>query len=256
MRVLCCNVRCSTGNDGDNVWPNRRQLCIDVMRAQTPDIICCQEVLADQFADLTAGLPEFDSFGMCDEPHSHNPVDTIFYRRAAFRRVSAGGHWLSQTPHVAGSKSWASDCIRLCNWLRLVEVASGKELRIVNTHLDHISQPARENQARLINEDAAAYDAAYPQVLTGDMNCNAGNPVIAAFAAAGWRDTYQAVHGVADPGNSFHQFQGPAFPHHVGKIDWIYTRGKVRTLAAALITDAVGGRYPSDHYFISADIAL
>jgi len=64
------------------------------------------------------------------------------------------------------------------------------------------------------------------------------------------------MHGNADPCDTFHQFQGPAFPHHSGKIDWIFTRGAVRTLGAAIISDAVGGRYPSDHYFISADIAL
>jgi endonuclease/exonuclease/phosphatase family metal-dependent hydrolase len=256
MHVLCSNVRCSTGKDGDNIWANRKQVCVDVMRAQDPAIICCQEVLEDQFADLSAGLPEFDSFGMADEPHSLDVVDVIFYRRGLFRRVSAGGHWLSQTPHIPGSKSWDSDCIRLCNWLRLVETASGKEFRVVNTHLDHISQLARENQARLINEDAAAYEAAYPQILTGDMNAIASNAAIVSFKAAGWADTYEAVHGQDTPGNSFHRFMGPAFPAQVGKIDWIFVRGAVRTLSARIVTDTINGRYPSDHYFVSADIAL
>jgi endonuclease/exonuclease/phosphatase family metal-dependent hydrolase len=226
------------------------------MRSQNPAIICCQEVLADQFADLSAGLPEFDSFGMADEPHSLDVVNTIFCRRDQFRRVSAGGHWLSQTPHISGSKSWDSNCIRLCNWLRLVEATSGKEFRVVNTHLDHISQLARVNQARLINEDAAVYDATYPQILTGDMNCNAANAAIVSFEDAGWRDTYAAIHGDANPGNSFHQFLGRAYTGSDGKIDWIFTRGQVETKAAAIITDSAHGRYPSDHYFVSADIEL
>ena len=256
LRILSCNVRYSGAKDGHNHWQYRRQLCLDVMRAQEAAIICCQEVEADQFADLHAGLPEFEWFGMADEPHALSPVNAIFYRRDVFQRVSAGGYWLSQTPHVAGSQSWDSDCVRLCNWLRLVDVASGKELRVVNTHLDHISQLARENQARLINEDAAAYDVTYPQVLSGDMNCDAANAAIVAFKEAGWVDTYEAVHGTDSPGNTFHRFLGPDFGVDSGQIDWIFTHGSIRCTAATIITTSANGCYPSDHFFVSADIAL
>jgi endonuclease/exonuclease/phosphatase family metal-dependent hydrolase len=211
---------------------------------------------ADQFADMSAGLPGFEWFGMVDEPQKLSPVNTIFYRSDVFRRISAGGHWLSETPHVSGSRSWDSDCIRLCNWLRLFEAASGKEFRIANTHLDHISQAAREGQARMLNEDAAAYDTTYAQLLTGDMNCNAQNPALVSFKSAGWQDTYEAVHGADYAGNTFHGFLGPTYERPEGKIDWIFARGSVRTHNAAIITTAVGGRYPSDHYFVSADITL
>jgi endonuclease/exonuclease/phosphatase family metal-dependent hydrolase len=256
MRILCCNIRTSTGKDGDNHWTRRKDFCIDVIRSQQPDIVCCQEMQADQFADMCAGLSGFAWFGMIDEPHTLSPVNTIFYRSDAFHRVSAGGYWLSETPHISGSRSWNSDCVRLCNWLRLVETANGKEFRIVNTHLDHISQPAREHQAQLINEDAAAYAPTYAQLLTGDMNCNAQNPALVSFKAAGWQDTDEAVHGTGYAGNTFHGFLGPKYERPEGKIDWIFTRGNVRTHNAAIITASAGGRYPSDHYFLSADITL
>ncbi len=256
MRILSCNVRCSSAKDGDNDWSHRKQLCADVIRAQQADVICCQEVLPDQYRDLSAALPEFAWLGMIDEPQGGGPVNSVFYRRDRLRAISSGGYWLSQTPHIAGSRSWDSDCVRLCNWLRLVEVASGKELRLVNTHLDHISQPARENQARLINEDAAVYAADYPQILTGDMNCNLDNPAILSFKAAGWVDTYAAVHGPADPGNTFHGFLGPKLGRYEGKIDWIFVRGQAQATSAQIITTSVDGRYPSDHYFIAADVVL
>lgn len=256
MRILSCNVRYSGAKDGDNAWLRRKQLCLDVLRAQQADIICCQEVTAEQYRDLSGALPEFAWFGMIDDAQGASPVNSIFYRRDRFRVMSGGGYWLSQTPHVPGSYSWDSACVRLCNWLRLVENASGKELRIVNTHLDHISQAARENQARLINEDALSYAAGYPQVLTGDMNCNLANPALLSFKAAGWVDAHAAVHGPSDPGNTFHAFLGPGFAPQVGKIDWIFLRGQARATGAAIITDSVGGRYPSDHYFLSADIVL
>src|SRR5512133_936962 len=134
MRILTCNVRTSLAQDGENHWDRRKDLCVKVIRAQAADLICCQEMTAVQQRDLQAGLPEYEWFGMADEPATEAPVNSIFCRKDRFRRISAGGYWLSQTPHVPGSRSWQSACVRLCNWLRLAERTSGKEFRIANTH--------------------------------------------------------------------------------------------------------------------------
>jgi endonuclease/exonuclease/phosphatase family metal-dependent hydrolase len=256
MKVLTCNVRCLTAKDGPNQWQYRKELCCGILRAQAPEIFCCQEMSAQHHADLAAAFPEYDSYGLADAATGRNPTNAIFFRREAFTRLSAGGYWLSEQPHVPGSKSWDSNCVRLANWVRLVERASGVEFRVVNTHLDHLGQTARENQARIVNEDALAYPADYPQILTGDMNVDATNAVIGLFQSAGWADTYGAIHGPADPGHTFHQFLGPGYKARDGKIDWIFTRGHIRATAAAVIRDCQGERFPSDHYFVSATVAL
>jgi endonuclease/exonuclease/phosphatase family metal-dependent hydrolase len=256
MRILTCNVRYSAAKDGENNWNLRKETCMEVVRQQAADLICCQEMSAEQQQAFAAGLPGYAWFGMVDEPHTDTPVDSIFYQRDRFRAVSAGGYWLSETPHIPGSRSWDSSVVRLCNWLRLEDRPNGQEFRLANTHLDHVSQPARENQMRLILEDAAAYEVDFPQILTGDLNCNATNPVIAAVLRAGWVDTYQKMHGILDPGNTFHGFQGPATTSQDGKIDWVFVRGALKTTSAAIITTNIQGRYPSDHYFVSADVAF
>jgi endonuclease/exonuclease/phosphatase family metal-dependent hydrolase len=254
MRILTCNVRYSAAPDGDNHWNLRKDLCLDVVRQQAADLICCQEMSDEQQQAFAAAMPGYEWFGMADKPLTGTPVDSIFYRRDRFRMISAGGYWLSETPHIPGSLSWKSSVVRLCNWLRLENRPSGREFRLANTHLDHISQPARENQMRLILEDAAAYAADFPQILTGDLNCNAVNAVIAAVLKAGWVDTYQEQHGSLNPGNTFHGFQGPATTSQDGKIDWIFVRGALQTTTAEIITTHDRGRYPSDHYFVSADV--
>ena len=257
MKILTCNIRCSCDGDGENGWSYRDAYCAEVIRAQTPDIICFQEMWEPQADYLTPAFPAFHAFGMVDEPTGRNPVNTIFYHADSFHLVSAGGYWLSERPHVPGSRSWESGYIRLANWVRLADKATGAEFRVVNTHLDVSSQAAREHQARLLVEDAAAYPVAFPQILTGDMNCDSTNAAIKAIESGGWRDTYAAIHGRDDPGPTFHAFQGPAFKRESpGKIDWIFSRGTVAVVDAGIIRDSTGNRYPSDHYFVSATLAI
>jgi endonuclease/exonuclease/phosphatase family metal-dependent hydrolase len=208
----------------------------------------------DQFRDLSCACPDYQPYAVVDEPCGNHPMNCIFYRRAAYTCVSAGGYWLSQTPHVAGSRSWDSANIRLANWIRLQDRESKASFRVVNTHLDHEGQTARENQARVIVEDTHAYPPDYAQVLTGDMNCDSRNRAIQIFKAAGWIDTYGAVHGTEDPGPTFHEFLGPASSYPVGKMDWIFAKGQVKIRDAEVICDSSGGRFPSDHYFVSATL--
>lgn len=255
MKVLTCNVRCFGAKDGENGWAYRKGLCAEVIQSRAPDIICFQEMWSQQFADLTASLTGYHAFGVVDTPEGRHPQNCIFYRAEAYTLISAGGYWLSETPHVAGSKAWESACVRLANWVRLEDGASGTEFRVVNTHLDHVSQTARENQARLIVEDALAYPEEYPQILTGDMNCDTTNAAIEVFRAGGWRDTYGAVHGIEDPGHTFHQFLGPDFDSSIGKMDWIFVRGRAKAISAEVVTDSRDGKFPSDHYFVSAGVS-
>jgi endonuclease/exonuclease/phosphatase family metal-dependent hydrolase len=256
MNILTCNVRYFGAKDGENGWVYRKGLCADVIRSRQPDVFCCQEVSVEQFADLSAVFPDYDSFGMVDEPVGRHPQNAIFYHRATYRRISAGGYWLSETPHIPGSRSWDSACVRLANWLRLEDRATGAEFRVINTHLDHVSQPARENQARLIVEDTAAYPAIYPQLLTGDMNADCTNACILTLKRGGWADTYAAVHGAENPGHTFHAFRGPSFVSQIGKMDWVFARGAVNVTAAEIVADARDGRFPSDHYFVMATVDI
>ncbi|NLF39687.1 endonuclease/exonuclease/phosphatase family protein [bacterium] len=256
MRVLTCNIRCFGANDGENSWAYRKELCADVIRSRSADIICFQEMWRQQFADLARSLPGYQSYGMVDEPTGRNPQNCIFYRPEACALISSGGYWLSETPHVTGSASWQSACVRLANWVRLEDRSSGTEFRVINTHLDHVSQAARENQARLVVQDAQAYPDDYPQILTGDMNCDCTNAAIEVCKAGGWLDTYGAIHGTENPGHTYHAFLGPEYRGAIGKMDWILVRGSFRAVAAHVITESRQGRFPSDHYFVSADVIL
>jgi endonuclease/exonuclease/phosphatase family metal-dependent hydrolase len=256
MIVMSCNVRYSRAKDGPDGWPLRRELCLRVILSRNPDVVCFQELTDEQFAWLSRGMPAFESAGTTDEPAGTDPVTAIFWRTDRLALKSTGTYWLSRTPHVAGSKSWASDCVRMVTWARLAVRNDGaeREVRIVNTHLDHISQRARVHQARMIAQDCAAYPPGYPQVLTGDFNCDRDNPAAKALLKSGFLDTYQAVHGKAAPIGTGHGFHGLDGADRIAKIDWVLMRGNVSVRAAEIVTDSEDGRYPSDHFFVLADV--
>jgi len=254
MKVLTCNVRYFGADDGANNWEHRKDVCIQVIESRAPDIICFQEMWAEQYADMSSAFPGYAAYGIMDEPVGRRPTNCIFYRSGIYTVISAGGYWLSENPHVAGSKSWKSACVRLANWIRLKDRSTETDFRVVNTHLDHVSQVARENQARLVVEDSSAYPQEYPQILTGDMNCDFGNAAIDTLKAGGWIDTYGRVHGTEDPGHTFHEFSGSRYDSAIGKRDWVFMRGRLRAIAAEIVTDSVERRFPSDHYFVSATV--
>ncbi len=256
LNILTCNIRFYGAADGTNDWVHRREVCAEIIRSHGPDVICFQEMWSQQFTDLSSSLSDYQSFAVVDEPVGRHPMNCIFYRAEVYTLISAGGYWLSEHPHVPGSKSWQSCCVRLANWIRLEDNSTKKEFRVLNTHLDHISQTARENQARLIVQDSSAYPHDYPQILTGDMNCDFRNMAIDILKDGGWADTYRSVHGTEDPGHTYHEFLGPQYDSSIGKMDWVFIRGNIKVFDAKVITDSIHGRFPSDHYFVSAILDL
>lgn len=254
MKILTCNLRTSAAQDGNNSWKYRKEICRDIIQNHKPHILCFQEMHRDQFVYLQSEFSQFETFWENDRPENGHPVNAIFYLQEFFTFKATGSYWLSETPHVAGSKSWDSDCIRLACWVCL-ETKEKKAFRVINTHLDHISQLAREHQAEVINKEAATFHQSYPQLLTGDMNCDYTNKAIQSFLNDGWRDSYEAVHKTLNPGHTYHEFLGPAYNlDDIGKMDWIFVRGTIHVQAAEIITNMINNRYPSDHYFVSAEI--
>ncbi len=266
-RILCCNIRVALEEDDAKGvgWNDRKQLCINVIKKRNPDIICLQEVLkvqADDFRAAFAGhaLFGFDGPEMDAHQHGYHGIakNPILYSTSRYELLAAGTYWLSETPLVAGSKSWDTARARHANWVRLKEKKSGKELRVINIHLDHVSGKAKIEQAKMVVEESDQYQPAFPQIFTGDFNARISSKVFDSLRDKGWKDSYREVHGVEEPGHTGHAFKGADYERAAlgGKIDFIFTKGPVKATAAEIIKDHEGGRYPSDHYFVAADVLI
>jgi endonuclease/exonuclease/phosphatase family metal-dependent hydrolase len=260
IKVLTCNIRLPLAEDdaAGNGWSARRSMCADIMIAQKPDLIGLQEAREEQIDYLLERMPGWHAVGLGHPDLGWSRVNAILFSDERFALKNSGGFWLSETPHVEGSSSWDSARPRFINWAHLAEKQTGGELRVWNTHLDHIGQVARERAAELIVAATKSIPDSLPQILMGDFNAGAKHPAIKTIKSAGWQDTYAAIHGPDDPGFTAHGFLGPARREkgHGRKIDWIFTRPGAKTLAAEIIRDGRKGRFPSDHYFVSATVVL
>jgi endonuclease/exonuclease/phosphatase family metal-dependent hydrolase len=96
-------------------------------------------------------------------------------------------------------------------------------------------------------------------ILTGDFNAGEANPafgrLIAADAGAAdhLRDTFRALHPDAEDVGTFNGFTGERSGE---KIDAILVSGEWRVLEAGIDRAHDGERYPSDHFPVTAVVAL
>lgn len=266
-RVLSCNIRVALPEDETKGvgWPHRKDICIQVIKNQQPDIVGFQEVLRVQADDIRKAFPSFGLFGfdgpeMDAHPTGYHGIakNPILFNKERYELLTGGTYWLSQTPLAAGSKSWETARARHANWVRLKERKTGKELRIVNLHLDHISDEAKKQQARMVAEESAQYPASFAQVLTGDFNSRFDSLVLASLRTSDWEESFETLHGQKEAGHTGHEFEGTAYTKAAskGRIDYIWYRGSIKPLQSKIIKDAIKGKFPSDHFFMLSDFEI
>lgn len=248
---MTANIRNADRPDDGHSWDQRKAACTEVIANSYPDVLGLQEATLGQVESIAEALPEHRWHGLNHIPNGH-PRNAVLIHRS-FKIVDRGGYWLSLTPHVPGSVGWDAKYPRHANWVVLTDEA-GVQWRVVNTHFDHVGAAARTNAARLIAEDGGAWPSEMPQVLLGDLNTGTGTRPITTLLDADWRDTWAIAHPEnPDPGLTRHGFARPEAAH-AQRIDWILTRGPSIARASELVRDHPGSIWPSDHFFLWADV--
>ena len=268
-RVMTCNIRV-TGLEADEGWPGRpwderKDVCLEVIRSYAPDIICMQEVVYDSDAFMEKNLKGYFAFGFSGpemdpyvEGYHNIAKNVIFFKESRYEFISSGSYWLSETPLIAGSCSWNTNRARHCNWVRIRDRRTGAEFRVLNVHLDHKSEEARRNQSVMIAGEAGQYMKDFPQILCGDFNAGRTQKAVSTLVQAGWNDVYSSLHEGDEDEFTCHIFQGPDYkPKGPAKrIDFILTSGLVTPVSSSIVKDSKDGIYPSDHYFLVADLRI
>jgi endonuclease/exonuclease/phosphatase family metal-dependent hydrolase len=254
LKVMSFNL-CYPGENSPNSWRERYPVIVDVLSSAKPDLIGTQEGMYGNLQDLARDLSGYRWFGCGRERDNKGEHMAVFYREDVLELLDHGDFWLSETPEVPGSESWNTACPRMVTW-GLLRHRSGAEFVFVNTHLDHISQEARENGIRLLANRLEAFGDR-PVVLTGDFNEGPSGKVHNLLVhQGGWRDCFMAdtANGNHSPGtfHDYHDFEGGG-PEQ--RIDWIMVRGPWTVSAYRKLEDNRNHQYPSDHYPVMAELA-
>ena len=258
IRVMSFNVRNSGAKDGLNDWQHRKGLFFSTIEQFNPDLLGTQEVLANQYDAIVERMKGYTPVGVArDDGKRKGEWALIMFRNDRFERLDSGNFWLSKTPEVPGSKSWDAALTRICSWVRLKDRQTGREFIFGNTHYDHVGHVARENASKIIMKRLPELSKGNPVILTGDFNTTEDDPPYKTIMhptepqMAHFIDSYREVHPHRSPDEaSFHGFRGKITG---SRIDFIlHTPEFVATSAEIVHSKSSEGRYPSDHFPVTA----
>lgn len=259
LQLMSFNIRYGTARDGDDAWLHRKELVFDVLREQPPDVAGLQEALHFQLEEILEAVPGYASVGIGrDDGRASGEYAAILFRPERFDVAESGTFWLSDTPETPGSRHWGNTVVRICTWARFIERSSGRGFYVYNTHLDHHSQEARERGADLLMRriGARAFQTE-PVYITGDLNAGETNAAVVRIKGPAdgptFIDTFRAAHPDEKNAGTFHGFGRAPGPD---KIDYIFVQPGTPVLDAQILRTNRDGRYPSDHFPVTARVKL
>ena len=251
MKVVSFNIRGDFKVDGANDFDFRKPLILDKIGREQPDIIGFQEVLPHVADWMRQAFDGYDVVGCGREKDLTGEQMTVAFRRDEFTLVEMRTFWLSPTPFVPGSRyAEQSGCPRTATELLLRQRATGRVLRVVNTHLDHEGTLARQlglGQILLHLEQPQLFPEA-PVILMGDFNAPPKSEEMQIMA-----DYPAYVNATEDMGMTFHDFMRQT---DGVQIDYIFLRGFDKVLRRGKWTDEAAGVYLSDHYPVWVEAQL
>ncbi len=255
VKVMTYNIRLNTPQDGENAWPLRRDFLASQILFHEPDVLGIQEGLPEQVNWLQENLPGYAFIGEGRDGGDNGEYSAIFYRKDKLKVKSSGTFWLSTTP-ATPSKGWDAALNRICTWAQFSPRGSGPDFLVFNTHFDHRGEQARVESARLILQQMDNLNPQnLPCLLTGDLNLTPDAPPIRQLTKV-LRDAFRTASVRLGPAGTFNGFnhEQPA----ERRIDYIMTSADQRLTVQkfATLTDAIAGKYPSDHFPLIATLLL
>lgn len=251
MKIVTFNIRLDNHMDGVNNFDCRKNLILQKIRQQKPDILCFQEVLPHVLAWLRESLPEYCVMGCGRGAQFDDEACAIACRKESVEFMGFTTFWLSPTPRVPGSRyAQQSICPRICSVATLQPAGEPRPMRVYNTHLDHEGIAARVLGLTQILKRMEADNEALPMpaLLTGDFNALPGSPEMAPleeFSGLGLTDLTASIP---------YTFHGYGVPSEFCKIDYIYATPAFTLRSLHRWKDRIDGVYLSDHYPVCAEV--
>ena len=257
LRVMSFNIRNSHARD----WEARKGLVYEVIRDYAPDVLGLQEANSFHLKELSNEFPEYGQVGEGSMGGSKGQHSAILFLEERFKLTDSGSFWLSKTP-TQPSKSWRSAHHRICTWAELLVRETDRTLYIYNTHMDDGSREARENGTRMIMEHIQGEVQTTPFVFMGDFNAPEDSEVLKIIKGNSESrqnlriqmvDSFRVLYPDRENVGTYNGFTGQS---DGSKIDYIMVRPSMKVIEASILQTSREGRYPSDHFPVTAQVSL
>lgn len=256
LSVMTFNLRVDYGVSDRDKWDNRVKRIAEIINRTSPLTFGTQEGLFWMLEDIKNNLKEsYNWIGQDRQGDKDGEYCAIFYNNKKLILLDSGQFWLSESPEKPGSVSWESAFPRICTWGHFMSTEdTNKELIIYNTHLDHISEKAREEGIKLIINKIKNKKAEknLPIILMGDLNSEPESSVVQFLKSkSSLVDCYNFT--TEKIGASFHDFNGGDDGEC---IDYLFVTPEIKVIETTIKRDKINGKYPSDHYPVTAQIEV
>ena len=257
MRVMTFNIRSDSLLDVRNRWESRKEIVREVINKYKCDIIGFQEVKNKMLEDIKQYLNNYNFVGEGRTKRLFRESNNIFVTKKC-ELMEEDTFWLSNNSNKVGSSIWYSLFPRICTTVA-IRTEDGKCIRIYNTHLDCLFPMAREYGIKKITEymEEQYKKDNLPVVLMGDFNATPDSKVIRSFRGGEYTSqkfiAVQEINKEIYKESTMNWFKGKETGMH---IDYVFVSEGFKIKSAEIIKYNRGGKYPSDHYPIMADIEI
>lgn len=280
FRIMTYNVLSKCYDDiqkNENRWENRKLRITKLIRSNSPDILCCQELTTDQIQDMLQELsPEYDVVAPLPSEQNLSELLGIFYKKQRFKLQQSEKKELGKMYYWEELKNY---CFQYFIKAKFLDKNSGKEFVVYNTHADYLKPNVRLQLVKLLLEDAEKNAQSYPTILAGDFNTVQAilpnpytHPLTPVFDASYLLQTITKKNfrnaldltliAHAGPMSSFTCYHNKLEPF-VGVdsfgflMDHIFVTPKdIKVIFHAIEPATIDGYFPSDHVPVIADLSI
>lgn len=258
LDVISLNIRYDNPADAVNAWSLRKDVVVDFLIDEHPDIFGLQEVLWHQYQYIDSLLPGYKSVSAGRNDGIRNGEMTpLFFNEKRFDLIDHNTFWLSETPDMPGSKGWGAVLPRIVTWARLNDNFTGNELYFFNTHFSHMSDSARIMSAGILSRQVMMIAGNKNFVICGDFNMRPdseayktlldgdSNPINDSFILSLTRP--------AGPPDTFNGFKNTGGS---GRIDYVFVKDSTIVYTHTTLKIMEDSLFISDHWPVKVSLLL
>ena len=278
LNLMTFNIKGDAGSLGERTSANswyplfgngaaRKERALSVIGTYGPDLLSVQELKENQLADLlgSTALAGYAYYGVGRETGTTGDSNGVFYRTSRFTRLDQGDFWLSSTPGVPGTvfPGNGSDTgnPRMASWMKLYDNQSKATYFVLSTHWS-LDSLARQQGASLIRTQIEQLAGGLPIIAMGDLNSTQTSTeyrrLSGALNPSGFQltDAYRDVFPTTgSQERTFHDWTGNTSGSSIDHI-FYSTSSIFDAVSANIVHTSFAGKYPSDHFPVTANLLV